>query len=102
MKFNNLKSSIILLSLSLIGLIVFVLLFLPLPAKETKKVFNQNHNFHFANPNNIDFYETAYKFEKKKIDFENKNAVAGIIPHHLLAADLIAEFFSNLENFDYE
>lgn len=99
MKFNNLKASII-LSLSLIGLIV--LLFLSLTLKETKNITEQKDNFHFANPNNIDFYETAYKFKKKKINFKNKNAIGGIIPHHLLAADLIAEFFSNLENFDYE
>ena len=102
MKFNNFKLTAIILSLLLAGLIIFVLLFLPLPEKETKKNFDQKNNFHFAEPNNLDFYETAYKFEKKQIDFKNKNAVAGIIPHHLLAADLIAEFFSNLENFDYE
>ena len=32
---------------------------------------------------------------------KNKNVVGGIIPHHLLAGDLIAEFFSNFEN-DYD
>ena len=102
MKFNKLKLSAILLSLSLMGLIVFVLLFLPLPAKETKKVFEQKNNFHQAQPNDLDFYETAYKFEKRRIDFKNKNVIAGIIPHHLLAADLIAEFFFNFTDSNYE
>lgn len=102
MKLNNFKLIIALLSLPLAGLIIFVLLFPPLSAEKTKKVFEQKNSFHFANPNNLDFYETAYKFKKKQIDFKNKKIVGGIIPHHLLAADLIAEFFSNLEYFDYE
>lgn len=102
MKLNNFKLTAIILSLPLAGLIIFVLLFLPSSEKETKKIFTQKNNFHFAKPNNLDFYETAYEFKKKRIDLKNKNVIGGIIPHHLLAADLIAEFFSNLKNFDYE
>lgn len=57
--------------------------------------------FHSANPVELSFYENLYKFPKKKIDF-SEAPVAGVIPHHLLAGDLLAEFFSNLESFDYD
>jgi len=57
--------------------------------------------FHSANPNDLVFYENLYKFPKKNLDF-SEAPVAGVIPHHLLAGDLIAEFFSNLAGFDYD
>jgi AmmeMemoRadiSam system protein B len=54
-----------------------------------------------ADPTDKDFYETAFGFEKKKVDFSTP-PLAMIVPHHLLAADLIAEAFSNLKAEDYE
>lgn len=58
--------------------------------------------FHSANPNNKEFFETAYSFANKKTNFTDGDVVAGIIPHHLLAADLIADFFHNLEGQNYD
>ncbi|MDD3190834.1 MAG: AmmeMemoRadiSam system protein B [Candidatus Pacebacteria bacterium] len=49
-----------------------------------------------------DFFETTFRFQSKEVDVSNKDIVAGIIPHHLLAADMIAEFFKNLEDKDYD
>lgn len=61
----------------------------------------QSDSYHFAKPNELPFYETAYKFVHKKTDLQGQNVIGGIIPHHLLAADLIAEFFSNFtDNYD--
>jgi AmmeMemoRadiSam system protein B len=57
--------------------------------------------FHSANPAELSFYEDLYKYPKQKIDFSSA-PVAGVIPHHLLAGDLIAEFFSNLESYNYD
>lgn len=57
---------------------------------------------HFSNPNKLDFFETAFKFKKKQFDLDNKEVLSGVIPHHLLAADLIAEFFYNLQNKQYD
>jgi len=59
-------------------------------------------NIHSANPAGLEFYETAFKFKKIESDLSGKDVVAGIIPHHLLAADLIAEFFNNLEGENYD
>ncbi len=61
----------------------------------------QSDNFHFAKPDERSFYETAYRFTNKKIDLQDQNVIGGIIPHHLLAADLIAELFSNFTS-DYD
>jgi len=49
-----------------------------------------------------DFFETAFSFQSREIDVSSKYIVAGIIPHHLLAADMIAEFFKNLEGENYD
>jgi AmmeMemoRadiSam system protein B len=57
--------------------------------------------FHSAIPAELSFYENLYKFSKQQINFSAAPA-AGVMPHHLLAGDLIAEFFSNLESFDYD
>ncbi len=54
-----------------------------------------------ADPADNDFYEAAFGFEKKKVNF-SAPPLAMIVPHHLLAADLIAEAFSNLKAEDYE
>jgi AmmeMemoRadiSam system protein B len=57
--------------------------------------------FHSANPDKLSFYENFYEFSRREISFAEA-PVAGVIPHHLLAGDLIAEFFSNLEKYDYD
>ncbi len=54
-----------------------------------------------SEPNDKEFYETASSFKKKSMDF-SESPVGMIVPHHLLAADLIAEAFSNLKPEDYE
>ena len=57
---------------------------------------------HLSNPAELEFFETAFKFDKRELDLSDKDVAAGIIPHHLLAADLVAEFFYNLQGKDYE
>ncbi|MEA1962675.1 MAG: AmmeMemoRadiSam system protein B, partial [Patescibacteria group bacterium] len=99
MQLNKTKL-IIILSLLLAGLIVFAV-YLSKTNHQNSISGKQPENFHCAKPNDLNFYETAYHFVKKKMDFKNTNIIGGIIPHHLLAADLIAEFFSNFDN-DYE
>jgi poly-gamma-glutamate synthesis protein (capsule biosynthesis protein) len=54
-----------------------------------------------AEPSDKAFYETASSFKKKDVDLPEAPS-AMIVPHHLLAADLIAEAFSNLKGDDYE
>jgi len=82
--------------LSLIGLLVIFFVF------QSRFTSNRQIGYHFANPNDKEFFETAYGFAGKKIDLLGKQVVAGIIPHHLLAADLIADFFYNLEGANYD
>jgi len=93
------------LSLSLIGLIAFLIvssfLGIHLVNGNVKNKIAVK-NFHQAEPSQLSFYETAYKFFKEKIDIENKTVIGGIIPHHLLAADIIADFFSNLSGRNYD
>ncbi|MFH1891039.1 MAG: AmmeMemoRadiSam system protein B [Candidatus Kuenenbacteria bacterium] len=98
MKKYNLKLNIlIILSLCLTGLIVFgIFYFLRLGQKKSSE------NIHSSNPIELEFFETAFKFNKKELDLSNKNVAAGIIPHHLIAADLAAEFFYHLGDKDYE
>lgn len=62
----------------------------------------QQEHFHFASPNKTEFFEMAFKFNKQEINFFTIDVIGGIIPHHLLAADLIAEFFYNLKDKDYD
>ena len=103
MKLNKIKL-IIILSLFLAGLIIFAVYLLKIDYQYNidNKINNKKSEiFHYAEPNDLNFYETAYHFVDKKINFENTNIIGGIIPHHLLAADLVAEFFSNFED-DYE
>jgi len=98
MKRYNLKLNILVtLSLCLTGLIVFgIFHFFHLNQKKLST------DIHLSNPMELEFFETAFKFNKKELDLSNKNVVAGIIPHHLLAADLLAEFFYNLQVKNYE
>ncbi|OGF25088.1 AmmeMemoRadiSam system protein B [Candidatus Falkowbacteria bacterium RIFOXYB2_FULL_47_14] len=51
---------------------------------------------HRAAPYDREFYDTVYSFKKKTADLGGRSALAGVVPHHLLAGDLIAEFYSNL------
>ncbi|PIR66671.1 MAG: AmmeMemoRadiSam system protein B, partial [Parcubacteria group bacterium CG10_big_fil_rev_8_21_14_0_10_36_14] len=98
MKGYKLKLNILtILGLCFAGLIIFcAIYFLFLSWEKTRS------NLHLSNPIELDFFETAFKFNKKELKLEDKNIVAGIIPHHLLAADLIAEFFYNLRDGDYD
>jgi AmmeMemoRadiSam system protein B len=89
------------LSLSLIGLIAFIVV-CPRPWQTHKSQINIRGKMHLAEPSDRNFYETAYKFTKDEIDLENQVVLGGIIPHHLLAADIIAEFFSNLSSKKYD
>lgn len=75
--------------------------FLCLSSKENNTVESLD-KYHLAEPLDIDFYETSYQFRQDELNLEGREVLAGIIPHHLLAADLIANFFANLESKDYE
>lgn len=95
---------LIIISLSLIGLLATVLAYANIGKISAIKFYNKptDSKYHDSYPSNKDFFETAYKFTKDE-DIGNKNyVVAGIIPHHLLAADLIANFFNNLEGADFD
>jgi AmmeMemoRadiSam system protein B len=59
-------------------------------------------NVHKAAVMDKDFFTAADQFTKQELDLSNSKIVSGIIPHHLLAADLISEFFYNLKDRDYE
>ncbi len=93
----------IILNLLLIGLSVgifwlFYIIFYP-QINSTRNI-NKNivvNNYHRAQPSDLEFYQNVYSFKKKKVDFGGKKVIAGIAPHHLLAGDLLAEFYSNLE-----
>lgn len=80
------------LSLLFVGLMFFV--WTGPPATETAPTLPSPSN-HRAEPNTLEFYETAFSFPKTKMPFQS-GVVAGIVPHHLLAADMIAEFYHNL------
>ncbi|OGF25454.1 AmmeMemoRadiSam system protein B [Candidatus Falkowbacteria bacterium RIFOXYB2_FULL_34_18] len=88
---------IFILSLCIAGLII-----LPISNSLEQGFVVMTQIRHISNPNNKDFFETAGKFNKKEFDLSGKRVVAGIIPHHLLAADLISEFFYNLDGQDYD
>jgi AmmeMemoRadiSam system protein B len=63
---------------------------------------NNEISYHYSNPSDIEFFETTYQFRGDEIDLSDLDVFSGIIPHHLLAGDLIANFFSNLEGKDYD
>lgn len=88
---------ILILSLCLTGLIIF-----PVTDLSDQNVEIQEPKMHFSDPGNKDFFETASRFNKKDIDLSDKEIIAGIIPHHLLAADMISEFFYNLRDRKYD
>lgn len=100
---------IFVLSLLTAGLIILIAAFLFVVNNGTDNkddAYDQvidirSDNFHFAKPDKRSFYETAYRFTDKKINLQDQNVIGGIIPHHLLAADLIAELFSNFTS-DYD
>jgi len=90
---------IVVAGLSLIGLLAVCCVLINSKPLHLNKA---EPKFHAAYPNDREFFETAYKFSGKDFELSGKNVVAGIIPHHLLAADLIANFFRNLEGQDYD
>ncbi|MDD5032224.1 MAG: AmmeMemoRadiSam system protein B, partial [Patescibacteria group bacterium] len=95
---SNLKIIIlIILSLCFFTGLIFAIHYF---SRQTPKT--EGLNVHSANPAGWEFYETAFKFKKIEFDLSGKEVVAGIIPHHLLAADLIAEFFYNLRGKNYD
>ena len=87
---------IIILSLLIAGLIFFS----GQPGRNSQVAENSLKNIpaavHQAEPADREFYDTVYGFVKTDFDFQDKAAVAGIAPHHLLAGDLIAEFYRQL------
>jgi hypothetical protein len=95
-KFNSKIIILTILSLCFTGLIfVGFYFYYQTPKNEEKKT-------HSSNPMDLEFFEIVFKFKKNELDFSKKDVVAGIIPHHLLAADLIAEFFYNLGEKKYD
>jgi|GEM_PF-124874 AmmeMemoRadiSam system protein B len=103
-KFNKSKSGLI-LACFLVLLAVGAGLFMAYCAFSGQlfKVVEQKLEIktHAANPDQLSFYENLYKFPEKKVKFDSA-PIAGVIPHHLLAGDMIAEFFANLEKYDYD
>ncbi|MBU1202460.1 AmmeMemoRadiSam system protein B [Patescibacteria group bacterium] len=100
--------SLVLISLSLIGLLTSVFAYFKSNDLVLAQLQNQNSDelldkeFQYSFPRDKDFFEIAYKFVKIKQPASTEAVVAGIIPHHLLAADLIANFFYNLEGQDFD
>ena len=96
------KKRLFLLLLILMGLFVTGL-FVRLRLSEIDTISGQSGvGVHQAMPLDENFYDTAFQFNYQKYDLSATQVVAGIIPHHLLAADLIAEFFHNLSNKNYD
>lgn len=95
---NFLKLKIVLLILggALLLLVSFLLIFNSFSLSE------KHHNYHYSQPSEKEFFEMTYQFRRDEFDLSDSNVVAGIIPHHLLAGDLIANFFANLEGKDYD
>ncbi|MFA4941079.1 MAG: AmmeMemoRadiSam system protein B [Patescibacteria group bacterium] len=94
-KFNSKIIILTILSLCFTGLIFVGFYFYhQIPKNEEKKT-------HSSAPADLEFFETVFKFKKNELNLSGKEVVAGIIPHHLLAADLIAEFFYNLQEKKY-
>ncbi len=91
--------SIFLLSLLLVGLIFFS------ESKRDKIRIVKPVNiksYHRAEPSAKEFYDTVYSFSKKDIDLNGVNITSAIAPHHLLAGDMIAEFYENLSDHSYD
>lgn len=63
----------------------------------------KKEEYHQAIPAEKEFYEIAYSFlQKKEVNKQGQKTIAGTVPHHLLAADMIANFYKNIsdKNFD--
>ncbi|MCK5061622.1 AmmeMemoRadiSam system protein B [Candidatus Parcubacteria bacterium] len=101
------KRTYLIFFLSVISLLVAGLLFFiyqdnhSTESLDAPKIVKQN-NLHQAEPNEIEFYDTVYGFAKKNISFDKNKIVAGVAPHHLLAGDMIAEFYYNLSGLDID
>ncbi len=72
------------------------------PTAITGKYVKVTKAYHSAEPNDKEFYDTVYSFNKNMLDLEGRKPVAGIVPHHLLAGDMIAEFYENLKEHEYD
>ena len=53
-------------------------------------------------PGDISFYDTVYSFPGKEFDLGQSAVSAGVVPHHLLAGDLIADFYRHLSGREYD
>ncbi|MFA6171769.1 MAG: AmmeMemoRadiSam system protein B [Patescibacteria group bacterium] len=64
----------------------------------------KNQVWHESKPGDKKFYDQAFSFSRldRKKDFLEKEIAGGVIPHHLLAADLIADFYSAFSGDEYE
>jgi poly-gamma-glutamate synthesis protein (capsule biosynthesis protein) len=69
------------------------------PEEEIEKTVLEHHR---AEPSGKEFYDKVYSFTQADYDFASTTLLAGIVPHHLLAGDMIAEFYQNLSKFDYD
>ncbi len=56
--------------------------------------FDEPEQRHEAQPSDKEFYEIASRFPRPLPDFAGGEVLAGIAPHHLLAADLIARYYA--------
>ncbi|MDX9893179.1 MAG: AmmeMemoRadiSam system protein B [Patescibacteria group bacterium] len=96
---------VIVASLSLIGLLALgVCLFnvshRPAPIVDYFEL--PARDFHYANPADLKFYQQLYNFPGQDFDLAGSQVFGGVIPHHLLAGDLIADFFRQLEGQDFD
>lgn len=87
----------------LTGLIVILLSFILLCPKQTVMPEQNKLDNTFQNAMQFDqeFYKTAFSFAKNE-KFPEKNIIGAIVPHHLLAADLIAKIFQGLSSQKYD
>ncbi len=92
------------MSLLALGSIIYAFIFfLNLYSSQKSALSNApKRSIQQAFPADREFYETAFKFSITQNKNAGQNIIGGIIPHHLLAADLIADFFSRLKNRSFD
>jgi len=66
--------------------------------KDDVSVNKPNHSAYFMSK---DFYDDAYK-QNNNITKYSEQVYGGIVPHHLLVKEKIADYFKSLENQNYE
>jgi len=106
---NNIFKKISIFFIFFVCLYVFLQINLTLQtraAQNAKTLITFEENIKHQEPHSsgkeMGFFETAFKFKKNEINFKDREVVGGIIPHNLLAADLIADFFHNIKDKDYD